>query len=168
MTATAITRTARSLTASMLGFILGASLAYSANAATLGHELVENGGFDTDAGWSLGYGWGISPGAAPAQGLAYHNEGGSGGIGRAPAHHIPTGATLRIVYTISGSAGSSDPRHTVRIRGASGAVFTPIMTGDGTYTFDIAAPADVWRIELFAFFACACVADNLSVRVLTP
>jgi hypothetical protein len=168
MTATAITRTARSLTASMLGFILGASLAYSANAATLGHELVENGGFDTDAGWSLGYGWGISPGAAPAQGLAYHNEGGSGGIGRAPAHHIPTGATLRIVYTISGSAGSSDPRHTVRIRGASGAVFTPIMTGDGTYTFDIAAPADVWRIELFALFGCACVADNLSVRVLTP
>ena len=75
-------RSARNLTAGMLGFILGASLAYSANAATLGPELVEHGGFDTEDGWNIGYGWGISPGAAPAQGLAFHNEGSASTIWR--------------------------------------------------------------------------------------
>jgi hypothetical protein len=145
-----------------------AGLSLHTRAATLGPELVENGGFDTADGWSLGYGWGISPGAPPAQGLAYHNEGGTSAISRAPAYVPPAGATLRVVYTISGSAGSSDPRHAVRIRGASGAAFTPIVSGDGTFTFDIAAPADTWSIDLFAFWGCACVADNLSVRVLTP
>lgn len=159
-----MTKTTRTIAAS----ILAAVLALPASAATLGPELVENGGFDTDAGWTLGYGWGISPGPPPYQGLAFHNEGSTSALARAPAHPIPAGATLRVVYTISGSAGSSDPRHTVRIRGSSGGVFTPIVSGDGTYTFDVTAPADTWRIELFALYGCACVADNLSVRVLTP
>jgi hypothetical protein len=45
---------------------------------------------------------------------------------------------------------------------------TPIVSGDGTYTFDIVAPANLARVDLFAVYGCACVFDNISVRVLTP
>lgn len=160
MTTTVITRT-------IAAGILAASLAYSANAATLGPELVDNGGFDTDAGWNLGYGWGISPGAPPAQGMAYHNEGSSGSIWRPVAHPVPAGATLRVTYTASGTAGASDPRHFVRVRGDS-VTLSPIVSGDGTYTFDIIAPANVTRVDLFAVYGCACIFNDLSVRVLSP
>lgn len=134
-------------------------------AATLGPEIVQNGGFDTSDHWQLGYGWQITPGLPP-QGLAFHNEGAASAIFQ-PATAMTAGATYRLVYTVTNTATSSDPRHWFRVGGVPN-VNTPIASGAGTFTFDFVAPASPANFGVVAVYGCACVIDDVSIRELTP
>jgi len=58
----------------LLAIVLFLATVTSANAQTLGPEVVHDGGFDTGSGWTLGYGWQVTPGPTPETGLAFHNE----------------------------------------------------------------------------------------------
>lgn len=140
-------------------------LAGTARAAQLGPEMVQDGRFDTGTPWSLGTNWQITPGPDP-QGVAFHNEGASSAIFQ-PATALTGGATYRVVYTVSNTATSSDPRHWFRLRGDT-AVVSPLASGAGTFTFDIVAPANPTTMGLAAVYGCACVVTEVSVRELLP
>lgn len=152
----------------LLAVVLFLAAVTSANAQTLGPEVVQNGGFDTASGWTLGNGWQITPGPTPETGLAFHNEGATSPIFRPVA--LTAGATYRVTYTVTNTATSSDPRHWVRIRGDS-AVSTPVSSGAGTFTFDVAAPSAATLSHIagvVAGYGCACVIDDFSIRELQP
>lgn len=135
-----------------------------ARAETLGPELVTNGTFEVDDYWSLGYSWQILP--APGA-LAFHNEGYTAPIEQ-PIAELVTGHTYRVRYTISGSAGSTDPRHWFRMRGTSGYASCPIASGDGTFGCDIVAPASAMSILIRPVYGFGGVLDDVSVREVTP
>jgi len=148
-----------------LACLLSASL--TVNAAALGPNVIQDGDLSDGQGWSLGSGWYVLPGTCPANGLAWHAEGATSAIFRAPASPMLAGATYRVTYTVSGTSGASDPKHWIRIRGDS-TVNTPISIGDGTFTFDIAAPANVTIIGLVGGYGFAGVVDDISVREVNP
>ena len=135
----------------------------SASAARLGPEMLQDGSFATGAPWILGTGWQVLP--APG-GLAFHNEGASSAIFQSAAG-LTAGATYRLVYTVTNTATSSDPRHWFRV-GGSPAVNTPISTGAGTFTFDFVAPVSPTSFGVVAVSGCACVISDVSVRELLP
>mgnify|MGYP000846784741 FL=1 len=137
----------------------------SVRAATLGPELVSNGGFETTDSWAVGSNWQILPGAYP-QGLAFHNEGATAAISETAP--LIAGHTYRVVYTISGSAGSSNPLHRFRLRGTGGVVSSPFATGDGTFTFDLVAPAGAYQFEVWPGYGLGAILDDVSVREYTP
>jgi len=152
----------------LLAAVLFLAAAMSANAQSLGPERVQNGGFDTASGWSLGNGWQITPGPTAETGLAFHNEGATSPIFRPVT--LTAGATYRVSYTVTNTVTSSDPRHWVRIRGDS-AVSTPITFGPGVFTSDIVAPSAAVLNHVagvVAISGCACVIDNFSIRELLP
>lgn len=135
-----------------------------AHAQELGPELIINGNFETADNWSLGYSWQIlpSPGA-----VAFHNEGYTAPIEQ-PIAELIEGHTYRVSYTISGSAGSTDPRHWFRMRGSSGYASCPIETGNGTFTCDIVAPAGAMSILIRPAYGFGGLLDDVSVREVTP
>ena len=133
------------------------------SAATLGPEMVQDSSFDTGTPWSLGYGWQVLP--APG-GLAYHNEGASSAIFQ-PATTLTSGATYRLVYTVTNTATSSDPRHWFRI-GGSPVTNTPIAYGAGTFTFDVVIPSSPSSFGVVAVYGCACVISDVSLRAVLP
>lgn len=139
----------------------------SANAQTLGPEVVQNGGFDTGSGWSLGNGWQITPGPTAETGLAFHNEGASSALSQSPAVPMTAGAVYRVTYTVTNAATSSNPLHWLRLRGSTTAI-TPLSYGAGQFSFDVTAPASVHTISVHASYGCACVLDNVSIREIQP
>lgn len=134
-----------------------------AMAATLGPEKAQDSSFDTGAPWSLGAGWQVT--TAPG-GLAYHNEGASSAIFQSAAA-LTSGATYRLVYTVTNTATSSDPRHWFRV-GGSPVFNSPISSGAGTFTFDFVAPVSPTSFGVVAVSGCACVISDVSVRELLP
>jgi len=134
------------------------------HAQEINPELVEDGGFETPGDWVLGYSWQILP--APGA-VAFHNEGYTAPIEK-PVPALVAGHTYRVSYKISGSAGSTDPRHWFRMRGTSGYASCPIYSGDGTFGCDIVAPAGVMSILIRPVYGFSGVLDDVSVREVPP
>lgn len=139
----------------------------SAQAATLGPNVVADGDFSTGQGWSLGTGWQVLPGTCPVNGLSWRTEGATSAIFRAPDSPMSGGAAYRITYTVTGTLGASDPRHWVRIKGDS-TVDTSIGSGDGTFTYDIVSPANVTIIGVIGVYGFSGVLDNVAVNQVNP
>ena len=137
----------------LLALIVG-----TANAQTYGPELVTNGTFDTEDAWTLGYSWQILP--APGA-LAFHNEGYTAALYQ-PIDLAP-GNTYRITYTVSGSAGSTNPYTRARIIGTVTAN-CPYQYGDGTFTCTTTAPAGATAVAIWPSSGFGGVLDDVSVR----
>lgn len=135
-----------------------------ARAETIGPELVTNGNFEADDYWAIGYSWQILPATGA---LAFHNEGYGAPIEQ-PIAELVSGHTYRVRYTISGSEGSTDPRHWFRMRGTSGYASCAIATGDGTFGCDIVAPVGAMSILALPAYGFGGVLDDVSVREVTP
>ena len=133
----------------LLEQILAATIAN----ATLGPELVVNGGFNVDAGWVKGAGWTISSGVAS-------NDGTAGAIGQAIS--IIGGVIYRVEFDTTNGTYSSE------LSVQLGGVNADTVNSDGSHSFDVVAGGGVAAIDFF------CVAlndfvgdiDNVSVREL--
>lgn len=144
--------------------LLALMIAPLAIAGEVGPERVENGTFDTPDAWALGYSWQILP--APG-GLAFHNEGYTAPIEQATTA-LTAGTTYRASYTITGSAGSTNPMHQLRMRGPFGYANCPIQQGDGTFTCYLTAPAGVSSFQIRPGSGFGGVLDDVSIREILP
>jgi hypothetical protein len=122
--------------------------------------LVSNGSFDDATGWELGYSWQVTP--LPT-GKAFHNEGYSAPIAQ-ETQALTAGTTYRVSYTITGSAGSTDPRHWFRMFGYGTRASAPILTGDGIHTFTLTAPVGVQSFQIRPTSGFSGVLDDVSIR----
>ncbi|SDX90573.1 Phage-related protein, tail component [Albimonas donghaensis] len=115
----------------------GATLSYLHGDGTR-RELVEDGGFNTGAGWTAGPGWVI------ASGVAAHTPGSVGGVGQ--PQDLAEGKTYRLGFTVSGrTAGTVTPRLTGGTAQAGDAV-----ASDGLALSAIVATAGNDGVELLA------------------
>lgn len=131
----------------------------SAPAEPYGPELVTNGTFDDDTGWTVaGTGAGIADGV-------FHSPGGAGNktAKRAPDAAIEEGATYHCTVTVLNRvSGFIAPR--VVLNGVS-TIVTEWLAADGTYTGDVVAPAPTDG-TVGVLFSSSQVADldNLSIK----
>ena len=140
------------------------ALCGTASATNYGPELVTDGGFDNgDASWAMGYSWQAIPGPL---GVAFHNEGYNWSISQATVSVTP-GMQYEASYTITGSYTSSNPGHQFRLRGDSNAS-CPIQYGDGTFTCQLIAPANVHTLMIRPLSGFAGVLDDVSLREVLP
>lgn len=145
----------------MKAVILMFALCGTANAHELGPERVTDGGFaEQDAYWALGYSWGQT------LGYAWHNEGYSQPIAQPTVDVVP-GTLYEASYTITGSYTSSNPGHMFRLRGDAYAN-CPMKYGDGTFTCQITAPANVHTLMVQPLSGFAGVLDDVSLREVLP
>lgn len=137
------------------------ALCGTANAHDLGPDLVDDGGFDESGSfWSLGYSWGQTIG------YAWHNEGYSQPIAQ-PAVDVSPGTLYEASYTISGSYTSSNSGHMFRMRGDTFANCA-MQYGDGTFTCQLTAPANVHTLMVQPLSGFAGVLDDVSLREVLP
>lgn len=108
------------------------SIARSYNTALAeGRNIVLNGTFDSDTIWGKGTGWSITAGVA-------HCDGSQSGATNLYFSNPPVriGATYRCTYTVSNySAGQ------VRFGLTGGSGWTPYVSANGVYSYDIVHPA---------------------------
>lgn len=137
------------------------ALCGTASATSYGPELVADGGFDNgDASWTMGYSWQAIPS------LAFHNEGYSLPIEQ-PTVSVMPGSLYEASYTITGSYTSSNPGHMFRLRGDTYANCA-MQYGDGTFTCQITAPANVHTLMVRPLSGFAGVLDDVSLREVLP
>ena len=132
-----------------------ASTSQSTMTQGYGPELVENGGFDTDSGWTKGTGWTISGGVASFSGGGLS---GNNLIVYQDNNVITTGSTYEVTYTVSGRTAGTVA---VFLRGSSPAVYH--STND-TFTRYITAGSSSRDIEILANDTFDGSIDNISVR----
>lgn len=120
---------------------------------TYGPELVVNGGFDSDTGWTKGTGWSI------AGGVATHASGTSGAVNQASP--IEAGRSYQCTVTVSGrTAGTWYWRlgNTTNLAASnSNGTFTQTLTGSATGSY----------IGIFGDPTFDGTIDNISVRGIT-
>ena len=126
----------------------------------LGPDLAINGTFDTATDWTLGGGFQITAGF-----LLRNESAGSSSALQANAILIP-GSIYRIRFVVSGVSGS-DNRILGRIYGGA-TVNGPIMTGNGVYQQDIAAPPSPAGFGVFVVAGFAGLIDNFTIREVNP
>jgi len=122
------------------------ALCGTASATSYGPELVADGGFDNgDASWTMGYSLPIEQ----------------------PTVSVMPGSLYEASYTITGSYTSSNPGHMFRLRGDTYANCA-MQYGDGTFTCQITAPANVHTLMVQPLSGFAGVLDSVSLRAVLP
>jgi hypothetical protein len=94
----------------------------------VGPEMVTNGNFDSDTGWTKGTNWSIASGVATKVSPTTADL--------SQSQTLVTGATYRVTYTITRTAGTLN----VKLAGGT-AVLGAARTAAGTYTDDLVATA---------------------------
>jgi len=120
-------------------------------------ELVTNGGFDVDSGWTKGTGWTISGGTASCDGSQ------SSQSNLVQSSVVPINTTYEVKFTATISAGGV----TLAIGGSNGQTIT---TSSGTYTFISQATAGDAHLYFSANSTFVGSIDNVSVTeyAITP
>ena len=118
----------------------------------LGEELVVNGTFDSDTGWTKGAGWSIDGGKAIASAVANAVQ-----LSQAGSLLNAVGKTYKVIFTVSEYAAG---QVRAQLEGASG----PNVSANGTYTQYITATVTNPRIFIQATANGTTLAvDNISV-----
>jgi hypothetical protein len=126
----------------------------------LGSELVTNGGFDTDTGWTKGAGWTIG------SGVASHAAGSKTEIYQSAG--ITASKTYKVIYTSSNLSGGGGTRFILG-NDSSGAGISRGAAGTFTETITLDAAIADDRIYIQADSSLNCSIDNVSVKeVLHP
>jgi len=120
-------------------------------------ELVTNGGFDVDSGWTKGTGWTISGGTASCDGSQ------SSQSNLVQSSVVPINTTYEVKFTATISAGGV----TLAIGGSNGQTIT---TSSGTYTFISQATAGDAHLYFSANSTFVGSIDSVSVTeyAITP
>lgn len=126
----------------------------------LGPDFAVNGTFDSGTGWTLGTGWAI------AGGVLTRTTGASASNATQDYAFMVPGSIYRIRFTVSGVSGT-DNRLQARIYGGWD-VDGAIMTGNGTYQQDVAAPATPAGFGIVAVAGFAGTIDNFTIREVNP
>lgn len=118
----------------------------------LGADLVTNGTFASDTGWTKGTGWTI------ASGVASHATGTQAELTQAVS--LVAGAVYELIYTVSGrTAGSVTPRFTGGTTVASTA-----RSANGTFTDTITAATGNTTLSFLASSTGVLSIDNVSLK----
>ena len=140
----------------MVGRTLGSNLVQNGDFSEIGPELVTNGSFDTDSGWSKDTGWSIANGIA-----SYDGTGGTSAIYQ--SNVIEVGKTYKITIQVTSNEGTG--ANTIYL---GNTILNSSHLSVGTHTFYGATSSASLALIIYGRSGEVFEIDNVSVKELDP